>query len=608
MSKEKTRPSPGPSPFSWKIISTSVLLPLLALVGLWISGRIPFPSKEYSICSKSGNIYTVDEARPRVECISVQDSRISYTGSLQGLKERLQWRHKNFWLSNWPISRLFYGSPRISYIPSGAIVVPGLADAHAHIMINGFKMQLELDACTSIAEVIDTIKTYIRSHPDIHHNSSRWIQGGGWDQTKWPEKRFPKAADFDKDPLLKGRPIALQRVDEHATWVSSRVLEIMGDLPTDVEGGSIIRDSSGVPTGVFLDNAMSLVPTPQWTDEQMATFFETTMKVALSHGLTSIHDAGSSPEIIKFMKGLAEAGKIPMRLYVMGHVPSDTYWGSQIPRLVNYGKHGRLTVRSIKLVSDGALGSWGAALLEPYADKPDSSGIMRSTPRVMSDLVTQFWKDGWQVNVHCIGDRANQVILDIFEDLIGVGNASVSEWRPRIEHAQIMILEDLERTSRLGVIASVQPTHATSDMWYAESRLGPKRIKGAYAYRTLLNGSQKHILPLGSDFPVEGVNPLLGFYAAISRLSIDGTSPHGRGGWYPSEALTRAQALKGMTLDAAYASFSENETGSLTPGKKADFVVFDVDIMQVPVESILGTKVLATVVDGEVAYGALPPV
>jgi len=287
----------------------------------------------------------------------------------------------------------------------------------------------------------------------------------------------------------------------------------------------------------------------------------------------------------------------------MGNVPSESYWGPQIPRLLNYGRHGRLNIRSIKLYTDGALGSWGAALLAPYSDKPETSGIMRSTPNALATLVQHFWKDGWQVNIHCIGDRANKIVLDIFEDIIETNFVNVTDWRPRIEHAQIMQVSDIERAGRLDVITSVQPTHATSDMWYAESRLGPTRLKGAYAYQTQLQASASKVLPLGSDFPIEGVNPLLGFYAVISRLSVEGVSPHGAGGWYPEQRLTRAQALKGMTLDAAYASFAEKDLGSLTVGKKADFVILDRDIMTVPYSDILATKVQATVIDGSLAYG-----
>jgi len=307
--------------------------------------------------------------------------------------------------------------------------------------------------------------------------------------------------------------------------------------------------------------------------------------------------------MISFLKKMSAEGKLPIRLYLMGNVPSENYWGTQIPRLLNFGRHGRLNIRSIKLYTDGALGSWGAALLAPYSDKPETSGIMRSTPKALSTLVRQFWKDGWQVNIHCIGDRANKIVLDIFQDIIESESVNVTDWRPRIEHAQIMQTSDLERAGQLGVITSVQPTHATSDMWYAESRLGPARLKGAYAYQSQLQASTSKVLPLGSDFPIEGVNPLLGFYAVVSRLSVEGESPHGKGGWYPEQRLTRAQALKGMTLDAAYASFAEKDLGSLTAGKKADFVILDHDIMTVPYSEILSTTVQATVVDGSLAYG-----
>jgi len=258
------------------------------------------------------------------------------------------------------------------------------------------------------------------------------------------------------------------------------------------------------------------------------------------------------------------------------------------------------------------LGSWGAALLAPYSDNPDSRGILLQPPDVLRAAVRRYWGDNMQVNIHCIGDRANHIALDIFEELIQEKTINVSEWRPRIEHAQIFDLHDIERVGKLGVTASVQPTHATSDMWYAEKRLGPERIKGAYAYSTLLRLSPHGTLPVGSDFPVEGVNPLLGFYAAVKRLAVDGTSPHGSSGWFPNEKLTRKQALKGMTLDAAYASFQEHVIGSLEVGKKADFVVFDRDFVGCEDEEvydgseILEAKVKAVVIDGKVAWGSLP--
>uniref|UniRef100_A0A8H7XPQ0 Amidohydrolase 3 domain-containing protein n=1 Tax=Psilocybe cubensis TaxID=181762 RepID=A0A8H7XPQ0_PSICU len=496
-------------------------------------------------------------------------------------------------------------SGRVIQLDDSSVLVPGLADAHAHIIENGYMRQLPLMGSQSVQEVIERIKAYILAHPEVMNDKSRWIEGMGWDQTKWPGSQFPTASDLDKDPLLKGRLISLTRVDGHARWVSLSVLDLMPNLPEKVGGGLIVRDEHGKPTGIFVDHAMSLIPTPPWSDAQLTDFFDMTIKEALSYGLTSIHDAGSSPHQIEFFKKRAEAGTLPNRLYVMGKVDSEEYWGNQIPRLHDYGMHGRLNIQGIKIVADGALGSWGAALLEPYSDKPDMRGLLLSSPETLRKLVHQFWKDGWQTNIHCIGDRANHEVLNIFEDILEKRGGNVTEWRPRIEHAQIFTPGDLKRMKQLGVIASVQPTHATSDMWYAETRVGPDRIKGAYAYQTLLKASPNGVLPLGSDFPIEGVNPLLGFYAAVTRLSVDGTSPHGSGGWFTDELLTREQALKGMTLDAAYAAFAEETLGSLTPGKKADFVVFDKNIMQVPVGDILKAKVLATVVDGEVMYGTL---
>ncbi|KAF7420821.1 hypothetical protein PC9H_011339 [Pleurotus ostreatus] len=597
----------------------------LWLIGLICAALLKFstwPNHRYALCSEEGSIYTVAPDKPTVQCLVVKGSFIESTGEIQirvnsplyAMTTYLPWTSRL--LNPWYL--------KVVKLKAGSAVIPGMADAHAHILEYGFKMELQLDGAPSTQDVVARIQKYIDSRPDVHKNTSTWIQGMGWDQTRWPGAQFPTSDDLS-DPLLEGRPIALRRVDGHALWVSSRVLEMMGELPTEVDGGLIIRDANGKPTGIFVDNAMTLVPIPPWSEKDMDNYFTTAMTDALAHGLTSIHDADSQPEAIAFFKKQSEAGNLPIRAYLMGNVLSDEYWGAQIPRLINHGAHGRLNVRAIKLFTDGrspfpfladishsyplgALGSWGAALLEPYSDNPSTSGLMRSSKSALGKLVNQFYEDGFQVNIHCIGDRANNAVLDIFEDIImdsaDPDNVTAS-WRPRIEHAQIMTMQDLERIGRIGVIASVQPTHATSDMSYAETRLGPERIKGAYAYQMLLQNSKIGVLPLGSDFPVEGINPLLGFYAAVSRLSVDGTSPHGEGGWFPNERLTRAQALKGMTLDAAYAAFAEDERGSLEVGKKADFVILDRDIMKVPADKILSTKVQATVIDGQVAYGAL---
>ncbi|KAG2068318.1 hypothetical protein BDR04DRAFT_1232852 [Suillus decipiens] len=567
-------------------------------------------SLEYAVCSANRTIYTVDSDLPNVQCIVIHDTLILDTGDLEDVA--LRWRNR--WWSGIPLAgtiqlpwpfNFFEPSLRVINIQPDSIVVPGLIDAHAHMLHYGFKMNLNLEDCTSVDEVLNHLKAYVISHPDILGDPTRWIEGMGWDQNKWPGAQYPHADDFDREPLLRGRRISVARIDAHASWVSNRVLQLMAPLPEDIEGGLIIRDEHGKPTGIFVDNAMDLIPSQPFNEDRAMEYFTRASSDALAVGLTGVHDAFSVPEEIQFYKKLSETQELPLRLYLMGNVNSDDYWGNQIPRLIQHGFGGRLTVRSVKLFLDGALGSSGAALLEPYSDNPSTRGIMRVQPEALAKLIREFSTDGWQVNIHCIGDRANHVILDIYEDILANASFSVEELRPRIEHAQILTLDDIKRTGKLGVIPSVQPTHATSDMWYAEDRLGPKRILGAYAYRALLNASPTRILPLGSDFPVEGINPLLGFYAAVSRLSVKGGSPHGPGGWYPSERLTRAEALKGMTLDAAYASFSEDILGSLSIGKKADFVVLDRDIMTVPIEDILGTRVTATVIDGKVEYGNL---
>jgi len=276
------------------------------------------------------------------------------------------------------------------------------------------------------------------------------------------------------------------------------------------------------------------------------------------------------------------------------------YWGDTAEQIISIGND-RLTSRGIKIFGDGALRSGGAALYEPYADNPETRGLMRISPELLNDIIPKFMRDGWQVNVHAIGDRAHGIVLDSFE--YALASANVTALRPRLEHAQLMTRPDMARLGKLGVIASVQPTHVISDMWYAEERLGPERVKGLYAFRSLIDEGAR--ITLGTDCPVESMNPLNTFYAAITRISLDGTSPHGPGGWFPEQKLTRLEALRGMTIDPAYASFTEDILGSIVPGKRADYVVLSQDIMEVPTSDILKTKVLATVMDGKLVYGKL---
>ncbi|KAI0033488.1 amidohydrolase family-domain-containing protein [Vararia minispora EC-137] len=565
-------------------------------------------------------IYTSDPRTPQTSCILVEEGTISVVGARDDVEK--------FWGDHYPDSPL-----PTHFLNDQSIVVPGLTDAHAHTLQWGYMSQLPLAGSRSITEIVHRLETFVLTHPEVEADRNLWIRGMGWDQTRFEEGRWPTAEDFSASPVLAGRLIALQRVDLHATWVSQAVIDLLpnplpiSDSEIERRGGKVLRDNDGAlpadgheSLGVFIDTAETLLPIPLPSLAQKTEWFNIAAKDALSVGLTGIHDAFIDHEDVDFYIKLADDGKLPVSLSFLDHNTTDEW--PYLPRLRAYGPQGHLTLRSVKLFADGALGSFGAALLEPYSDDPSTSGLMRTPPEILAAQIHALYDRGWQVCTHAIGDRANKVVLDAHERIVnklglnttsvhpldvslGTAGASAPQWRPRIEHAQIMRLEDVERIGRLGVIPSVQPTHATSDMGYAESRLGPERIKGAYAYADLLRNARDGVMPLGSDFPVENINPLLGFYAAVTRLDTLGNSPHGSEGWYREQRLTREEALRGMTSSPAYASFAENSYGTLRPGMKADFVVLDRNIMEVPVAEILETRVLATVIDGQIAFGSL---
>ncbi|CAK5281440.1 unnamed protein product [Mycena citricolor] len=576
-------------------------------LGLWWFNRtetsVTDYSRPYALCSHSQtDVYTVDAVNTQRQCILVQHGLVGLTGSLA----ELQMHWNNHAISN---SKL-----QVRFIPSGAIIVPGLSDAHAHLLEYGASKQLALEGTQSIAETVTRVRDYVLGNSDIKANPNAYVLGGGWDHTSWSTTRWPTAEDLEQDPVLKGRPIILQSKDCHALWVSEKVISASGPFPPAVDGGVIFRQDNGSPNGMFLDNAQDLLAQPELSDDELQRRFATAIKDVVSFGVTAVHDAGLNPASLKFFAKQAALNKLPIRIYAMRFFDErEEYWGNKTEPIIDAG-NARLNARSVKIFADGkylintwlcsersagALRTSGAALYEPYHDDHGTTGAMRLTPEVLQRFVPLFLRDGWQVNVHAIGDRANGIVLDAFES--SLQGANVTALRPRLEHAQIVTQADRERLAKLGVIASVQPTHAISDMSYAQDRLGPERVKDLYAFRSIIDSGAR--IALGSDFPVESPNPVLGFYAAISRLSPEGTSPHGPGGWFPEQRLTRAEALRGMTIDAAYASFTEKSLGSLERGKRADFVILSKDIMSVPLDEILSTKVVATVLDGVPVYG-----
>ncbi|GHJ88849.1 hypothetical protein NliqN6_5251 [Naganishia liquefaciens] len=568
----------------------------------------------YSLCSRDAHgIYTSEAGNEWVQCVTVQNGVIVDVGDLAHVTSEqyyLNGKHSEVVPRSTPGEFLHQVDirsikPRIIHLPTGSFMSPGLVDSHAHSLQYGWSRQLPLRGSVSVDDVIAKVNAYAKSHQK-QIAEGQWIEGAGWDQNIWPVKSFPNATDFDRSKALRDLPIALKRIDIHAEWVSPKVLEMMGDLPEEVPGGQIMRDADGKPTGVFLDDAMFLIDKvrPRWSETQMQEYLNITIEDALSKGLVAIHDGGVVPEQVEFFQRAGKAGHLPIRFYIMRACPDkEKYCGDEYPMMIGDANN-HLNVKSVKLFADGALGSWGAALLEPYSDKPEEYGTMRSPEKVWEPLIKDFVRNGWQVNVHCIGDRANHIVLNAMERaLMELPEHERGGRRLRIEHAQIMKLEDLERAAKLGIIASYQPTHATSDMWYAEDRLGPERIKGAYAWRRYLQAGGR--ITLGSDFPVESIDPLKGFYAAVTRLDEEGNSPMGKDGWYPEQKLSREEALRGMTIDAAYASFLENKTGSFSVGKQFDAVVWSQSLISTPQDTILDTRVLSTIIDGKAVWGKL---
>lgn len=476
----------------------------------------------------------------------------------------------------------------------GAVMLPGLIDAHGHVMGLGFNaLEVDLSAARSLEEALEMVKAYAEANPD-----AKWIKGRGWNQERWGLDRFPTAEELDS--AVADRPVWLSRVDGHAGWANSKAMQIakITAKTKALAGGEIIRGEDGKPLGVFVDAAEDLigrhVPAPTEAEQEAA--LEAALKTMASVGLTGVHDAGIDQKTWALYRRFGEEGRLTARIYAMiGGVGKDFEALSKAgPQDKLYD--GRLFLRAVKLYSDGALGSRGAALIEPYADAPESTGLAFHSDSALANMVSRAISKGYQVNVHAIGDAANQQVLNAFGMILpytGQGQ------RHRIEHAQVLKPEDIKRLTELGLIASMQPTHATSDWQMAEKRLGSERLEGAYAWKTVLKSGGK--LAFGSDFPVEAPNPFYGLYAAVTRQTQDGEP---EGGWLPEQKVSMIEAFYAFTLGAAHAGHQEGQTGSLAPGKWADFILVDKDIFTAPPQELLNTKVLETWVAGERVFCA----
>jgi predicted amidohydrolase YtcJ len=524
----------------------------------------------------NGRVYPVDDPRPMVSAFAVKNGRILFAGSEREVRA--------------------LAGPRTRIVDvHGATVIPGMVDAHAHLAGLGTALaNVNLAGSATYDEVIARV---VARSKDV--KPGEWITGRGWDQNRWPDKQFPTHEALSK--AFPNNPVVLTRIDGHALLANAmamRAAKITAATP-DPSGGRILRLSDNSPSGVFVDNAEGLIERaePSSTREQTTKRILAAIAEANRWGLIGVHDPGEPREIIDIYESLAKAGKYNLRNYVL--ISDDSadivHYASIGPRSDLYD--GRIWVRAIKLYADGALGSRGAALLAPYSDDPTNTGLLVSTPAHLERVAEYALRNGFQVATHAIGDRGNRVVLDAYDQALKA--VPTADHRFRIEHAQTISPSDIPRFAALGVIPSMQASHQTSDMRWAETRLGPERIKGAYAWRSLLNTGV--IIPDGSDFPVEEVNPLISFHSAVTRQDATNWP---QGGWYPEQVMTRSEALKAMTIWPAYAAFQEKIMGSITPGKYADFVVLDQDIMSVTASDILKTNVTSTWIGGKAVYEA----
>ena len=524
----------------------------------------------------NGNVYTVNEKQPRAEAIAVNRDRIIFVGSNEEAKK--------------------FRSKKVVDL-SGKTVVPGLTDSHCHIFgIGEREMRLNLEGTNTLEDFLARVKERVaKAKP------GEWITGRGWIETFWKPPHFPTRADLDK--IAPNNPAFLMRADGHAAVANSAALKVANiDQHTPNPFGGQILKTDGEPNGMLLDNAMDLVakniPPSTEAEREEALLLGVDREVKL--GWCEIQNAGSELSDQEIIRRAYTAGKIKLRMINAAYGPGEAANALlKNGATLNSFDH-RFTQRTIKVIFDGALGSRGAALLAPYSDKPDTSGFLTQTPEDLRPMFKEALRRGIQVETHAIGDRANRLILDLYEEAMRSfpgDKYAVPGPRWRVEHAQILSEQDIPRFAKLGVIASMQPSHAISDLFFAPARLGMDRLRGAYAWNSLIKSGA--IICGGSDAPVERGEPMIEFYAAVTRKSTNGESHEG---WHPEEVVSRENALKMFTLWPAYAAFEEKDKGSIEVGKLADFTVLSNDLMKIPESEILKTRCEMTIIGGEVVY------
>lgn len=522
----------------------------------------------------NGHIITMDEKLGEVEALAIGQGKILSIGTTKEIMNSF---------------------PNVEVVDlKGKTVMPGIIESHGHLLALGKSfLELNVAGIETPQEVIQIVREKVHETP-----SGQWIFGWGWDEGEWA-KNYPTNDELNQMSLEN--PVYLRGLHGFASWVNDEALKIAGitkDTPNP-PNGEILKDiKTGKPTGILTNQAQKILTKniPPMTQSQIENALLLAFKECAKNGLTSVHEAWAATDVLKALYSLKKKNELPIRVYVMIDWRDEKLMELFLEKGPEIDSNHMLTIRSLKIFVDGALGSRGAAIIEPYSDAPDEKGLIVTSEERLLELTTRAMKSGLQVIIHAIGDRANRITLDVVHRAIKAVPAA-KDHRLRVEHAQVVAPEDIPKFAPLGIVLSMQPPHSTSDMPWAETRVGPERIKGAYAWRSFLDTGVH--LTLNSDFPGEELNPFYGMYTAMTRQTPDGKP---EGGWYPDQCLSREEVLRGYTIEAAYSGFEEDIKGKLLPGMLADFIVLSDDILTIPTQKLLSLQVEQTYVGGELVY------